>query len=524
MRLQFPVATFPAVRRDDQRHEVEYLLSSGVVDPDSNPGKLLKYLCDKYFEGASADLKERNIAMDVFHRMASFDKRSDSIVRVEAYRLRKRLAEFYAGPGRDRPFRIGLPIGHYAPVIEAIPESNSDAEVEAQTGSELPEAENAPPAHPGEPPAIHPPASGRRKWVRIGLAAASVLAVALALTWFVRSRHAVAARITAPAARVRAELTATPLPSDGDIRILPGYAKPRYVDRLGRVWLADKYFHGGDMFDAGPNSIGRAFDPVLFENRRDGLAFSYDIPAKPGKYELRLYFSEFHFGAGLNRTGGETSRLMEVFLNGTVLLHQFDVYSEAAGSETAHIRAFRDVSPAKDGMVHIRFMGLYDRAFVNAIELTPQPEKGIRPIRMIARLSPFVDKQGAVWAPDDYVRGGQVLSRNEIASGAPDPELYEAERYGNFNYAIPVPAGQYTVRLYFDEAYFTKPGERVFNVFTDGRTLLHNFDIVREAGGRLAPVTRTFHNLEPNAQGVIDLSFVPVANYALVNAIEVTSE
>jgi len=35
-------------------------------------------------------------------------------------------------------------------------------------------------------------------------------------------------------------------------------------------------------------------------------------------------------------------------------------------------------------------------------------------------------------------------------------------------------------------------------------------------------VIRTFENLEPNAQGKIVLEFVPVANYAEVNAIEVT--
>jgi len=88
------------------------------VDPESNPGKLLRYLCEKYFGGGDADLKERNIAMDVFHRPASFDKRSDSIVRVEAHRLRKRMAGFYAGPGRDRPLRIVIPVGQYAPVLE----------------------------------------------------------------------------------------------------------------------------------------------------------------------------------------------------------------------------------------------------------------------------------------------------------------------------------------------------------------------------------------------------------------------
>jgi hypothetical protein len=80
------------------------------------------------------------------------------------------------------------------------------------------------------------------------------------------------------------------------------------------------------------------------------------------------------------------------------------------------------------------------------------------------------------------------------------------------------------VRLYFHEGYLTQPGARVFNVFTDGKVLLHDFDILREAGGQSRPIIRVFHNLEPNAQGLLNLSFVPVVNYPLVNAIEVLSE
>jgi hypothetical protein len=37
-------------------------------------------------------------------------------------------------------------------------------------------------------------------------------------------------------------------------------------------------------------------------------------------------------------------------------------------------------------------------------------------------------------------------------------------------------------------------------------------------------VERTFHGVTPNAQGKIVLSFVPVVNYASVNAIEVEDE
>ena len=511
------------MRRDAERQELEYVLSAGVVDPDSNPGKLLRYLCEKYFEGTAADLKERNIAMDVFHRPASFDKRSDSIVRVEAYRLRKRLAEFYTGPGRDRSLRIAIPVGQYAPVIEPNTPSSADRgpailppEAVEQEDAALAGAELHTPA------AVLPERWFRRPWLWAVVAAAAVLVIGSIAVWTIRSRSGRRIQVGSSGAGVSYE-SAVPAVQGGDLRILAGYTKDRYVDRLGRPWLGDRFYHGGNPYDDGPNPIARAFDPVLFQSRRDGLDFSYDIPAKPGRYELRLYFNEFHFGTKLY-PGGEVSRLMDLFLNGVLVLHNFDVYSEAGGSQIGHIRAFRDVFPASDGMVHVRFQALADRALVNAIELTPQPSAGIRPIRMVARLSPFVDKHGAAWEPDDYVVGGRIVVRDELVSGATDPELYEVERYGNFNYAIPVPAGKYMVRLYFHEGYLTQPGARVFNVFTDGKVLLHDFDILREAGGQSRPIIRVFQNLEPNAQGLLNLSFVPVVNYPLVNAIEVLSE
>jgi hypothetical protein len=515
------VGTSPENRRAAEREELEYVLSSGVVDPESNPGKLLRYLCEKYFGGGDADLKERNIAMDVFHRPASFDKRSDSIVRVEAHRLRKRMAGFYAGPGRDRPLRIVIPVGQYAPVLETNAPPHAGAGSETAHAHDLVDEEDLPLVT--EPAATAVLARFvKRPWFWPWGVAAAIVVAGLAIAWSIHSRAAVRGQTVASDGRSSPD-SMSAVADGSEVRILAGYTKERYLSRRGNEWLGDRFYHGGNPYDDGLASIARAYDPVLFESRRDGLDFSYDIPAKPGKYELRLYFREFRFGTKLN-PGGENSRMMDVLLNGATVLHEFDIYSEAGGSDVGHIRAFRDVSPASDGMVHIRFVALNDRALVNAIELTPQPPSGIRHIRMVARLSPFVDKKGAEWQPDDYVLGGQLIVRNEVAAGATDPELYEGERFGNFNYAIPVPAGKYQVTMYFREGYFKQPGARVFNVLTDGRMLLQDFDILRETGGQLRPITRTFHDLEPNAQGAINLWFAPVKNYALVDAIEVSSE
>ena len=61
---------------------------------------------------------------------------------------------------------------------------------------------------------------------------------------------------------------------------------------------------------------------------------------------------------------------------------------------------------------------------------------------------------------------------------------------------------------------------RVFNVFCNGKALLENFDLA-EAAKQSDIVIRRFPGLEPNAQGKLVLSFVPVEGYASVTGIEV---
>jgi hypothetical protein len=117
-------------------------------------------------------------------------------------------------------------------------------------------------------------------------------------------------------------------------------------------------------------------------------------------------------------------------------------------------------------------------------------------------------------------------------TGTDDPELYEAERWGNFSYAIPVSPGKYALTLHFAgrRGDWPSPVEdgktpiaHIFNVFCNGKVLLQNFDLAKEA--RQADVViRRATGLEPNAQGKLLLSFVPVEGYASVTGIEVVPQ
>src|SRR5215472_10359438 len=100
---------------EQEKHEVEALLASGIFQRAPNLEHVLTYVCSKYFHGAADEIKEYNIAVEALGRPAEFDQKRDSIVCVEAHRLRKRLREYYENEGASRPIHIEIPSGQYAP-------------------------------------------------------------------------------------------------------------------------------------------------------------------------------------------------------------------------------------------------------------------------------------------------------------------------------------------------------------------------------------------------------------------------
>jgi hypothetical protein len=115
--------------------------------------------------------------------------------------------------------------------------------------------------------------------------------------------------------------------------------------------------------------------------------------------------------------------------------------------------------------------------------------------------------------------------------GVADSGLYAGERWGHFSYSIPVAPGTYRLCLKFSEHSFGAGtpgggglGTRIFNVYCNGTALLSDFDIIEKAQGANRPVDVTFRHLKPNPQGKLLIQFIPVKNYAVVNAIEVVDE
>jgi adenylate cyclase len=75
--------------------------------------RFLRFLVEQCLAGQGSRLKGYTVGAAVFDRTDDFDPRLDSIVRVEATRLRSKLREYYESIGRLDEVRIELPKGSY---------------------------------------------------------------------------------------------------------------------------------------------------------------------------------------------------------------------------------------------------------------------------------------------------------------------------------------------------------------------------------------------------------------------------
>ena len=91
----------------------------------------LGFVVERVIAGRGSELKGYTIAVEAFGRPADFDPQTDPIVRVEAGRLRRTLAQYYAGEGAGDPVRITMPVGAYVPVFELTEPAPAEAAVPA---------------------------------------------------------------------------------------------------------------------------------------------------------------------------------------------------------------------------------------------------------------------------------------------------------------------------------------------------------------------------------------------------------
>jgi TolB-like protein len=98
--------------------QLERILASSEFRRSTQLGRFLRFTVCQALAGEPGATKECLIAMHIFGRRPDYDPATDPIVRVEARRLRRKLAEYYSRDGQYDPVRIEVPKGGYIPVFE----------------------------------------------------------------------------------------------------------------------------------------------------------------------------------------------------------------------------------------------------------------------------------------------------------------------------------------------------------------------------------------------------------------------
>lgn len=150
---------------------VSSVLSAPAFASSKRCQDFLRYVVFETIEGRREEISERNIAHIVFGKSQRFEPSEDSLVRVKAHEVRRRLAQYY----RDNPnseVRLDLPLGGYAPnFISKVP------------------AEKAPEVNESNPsPTPSPPWFTRRKALLL-LGGTAVTAAAVSGSMYVLRRH-----------------------------------------------------------------------------------------------------------------------------------------------------------------------------------------------------------------------------------------------------------------------------------------------------------------------------------------------
>lgn len=159
-------------------------------------------------------------------------------------------------------------------------------------------------------------------------------------------------------------------------------------------------------------------------------------------------------------------------------------------------------------------------AFAGLSACAPRVKPGEK--RAITEQAGVVAVKVARWG---CVGGKEVARPDTEVKNTQDKALYLAERYGLNAYRIPVMNGTFVVKLHFAETYekIEDVGQRVFSVAIEGKPVLADFDVFKEAGKqRFAAVVKEFE-VEVK-DGELTIEFAPKVQNPMINGIEVAAK
>lgn len=120
------------VSAEGVREQLRRILASPAFCNARRSSQFLGFVVEATLAGEDR-IKEYLIGAEVFKLPPEYDPKDDPIVRIEAGRLRKKLAEYYSGPGANDRILIDLPKGRYVPVFSERPNEHESKTSENQS-------------------------------------------------------------------------------------------------------------------------------------------------------------------------------------------------------------------------------------------------------------------------------------------------------------------------------------------------------------------------------------------------------
>lgn len=117
----------PDIERAAIERQLQKILASTLFRDAPRTCRFLKHIVHAAIDGRADKIKGYTLGIDVFDRSHDFNPVTDTIVRVQANKLRSRLDQYYADEGRDDPVRVRVPKGRYIPFFEIACDPTSDS-------------------------------------------------------------------------------------------------------------------------------------------------------------------------------------------------------------------------------------------------------------------------------------------------------------------------------------------------------------------------------------------------------------
>jgi hypothetical protein len=188
------------------RRYLAKLLVSEQLGKSETSRKLASYLVERALRDEAP--KETEIAFDVFGKDPSFSGAEHSIVRVSVRTLRQKLAEYYAGPGRDDELYFEIPKGGYR-LTATLRETAAPVAATTAAATSVPQAVPPPLVVAPESEALRAGGPLSRRVVWAVTAALMLLAASLLLNVYQWNN-----RYSAPAEPALAQVRASPVWAD----------------------------------------------------------------------------------------------------------------------------------------------------------------------------------------------------------------------------------------------------------------------------------------------------------------------